>query len=161
MSVNFDRQVGYRLHQANHVFNGLREGTAHGVHDAHGVGGRLLHDAAEEAGEVLFARAGRVVGEVDDVQAAGLGVGDHTHALLQHILPGPLELVFQLGVADGNFDDDAMAAAFDGLVDVGVHGPGEGVNLRLQAEAGDLADGFEVLVGDGGHAGLDAVDPDL
>ena len=82
-------------------------------------------------------------------------------ALAQHVFPGPLELILQLGIADRNLDDHAVAAAFERLVDIGVHRAREGEDLRLQSQFRDFLDGLEVLLGDRGHAGLDALDADF
>ena len=159
--VHLDRQLGEALDPAHHVLDRLGQRAAHRVDDADRVGRRVLHHAGEHVGEIVLARARRVIGEVDGVQAALLGVVDDVDALAQHVFPGPLELVLELRIADRHLDDDAVAAAFERLVDVGVHRAGEGVDLRLQPELGNLLDRLEVHVGHRRHAGLDALDADF
>ena len=66
-------------------------------------------------------------------------------------------MVFELGVADGNLDNHAVASAFERLIDIGVHGAGKRVDLGLQAQFRNFFDGLEILLGNGGHASLDAI----
>src|SRR3984957_10189231 len=54
-----------------------------------------------------------------DVQTARLRIVADADALLQHVFPGPFELVFELGIADRDLDNHTMAAAFQRFVDVG------------------------------------------
>ena len=149
------------FHQAHHVLHRFRQDATHGVDHADRIRRRFLHQAGEQIGEIFLAGARGVVREIDHVHAAGLGVVDHADALLQHVFPGPFELVFELGIADRDLDNHAVAAAFQRLVDIGVHGAGEGVDLRLQPQLRNFLDGLEILLGDGGHAGLDAIHADF
>jgi hypothetical protein len=143
--VDLDRQAGLLAHHAHHVLDCFGQRAAHRVDNADGIRRALVHDRVEQAGQVFLARTRGVVGEEHGVQAALFRILDRVLALLEHVFPGPLELVFQFRVADRDFDDDAVSLAVDRGIHVGLHRAREREDLGLQAHAADLLDRLVVV----------------
>ena len=115
-------------------------------------------DALDDVEQAIDFGARRVDREEDGVEAGFLGGERRVDGGLHGAIEGPAVGVLDHVVAGGNLDDHARAAA--GLDDLDLFGDAarEGEDFRLQSEGGDVLDGGFVLLGDGGHAGFDAVD---
>ena len=114
-------------------------------------------DSLDDVEEAIDFGARGVDGEEDGVQAGFLGGAGGVDGGLHGAIEGPAVGVLDHVVAGGNFDHHAGTAASLDDLDLFGDTAGEGEDFGLQAQRGDILNGRFVLLGDGGHAGFDAV----
>ena len=139
------------------VVDRVGSAAAHGVGQGEGVHVAFGGDSLDDVEEAIDFGARGVDGEEDRVQAGFLGGAGGVDGGLHGAIEGPAVGVLDHVVAGGNFDDHAGAAASLDDLDLFGDAAGEGEDFGLQAQRGDILNGRFVLLGDGGHAGFDAV----
>ena len=158
VAVNLDRLLEPLDSLLDHVVDGLRRGDAERIGECEGVhvafGGHTLDDVQQS----LDLGARGVDGKEHGIETRlfrGDGRLDRgLHGSVAGPSVGPLDQV----IAGGNLNDHALApASLDHLDFFGDAAP-EGKNFRLEAQVSDLGNGCAVLVGNRGHARLDALD---
>jgi len=155
--MNLHRLVKAIDHLPHRVRHSVRRAPADGIRHrqrVHVPVGRHLLDDVEEAIEL---RARRVDGEEDRVEAGRLRRERRVDRRLHRAVHRPAVGVPDHVIAGGDLDDDAADAARLHDLDLVGDAAREREHLRLQAERGDVLDRAAILIGDRGHAGLDAV----
>jgi len=138
--------------------DGFRGDHAHRVGDRQRIHVAFRGDLRDDVQETAQLRAGGVDGEEDGIEAGFLCRERRIDGRLHRAVERPAVCVLDHVVARGDLDHHALYAT--ALYDLNLirNTAGERKNLGFQPERRDVGDCRLVLLGDGRHAGLDAVD---